>query len=122
VTNVVVNTDAWSLISLASTRREIDTLSTPLGKHFGEICGLDSWRIQIIGTIYSFFCMVDTVLGGTIILRGALICFFCTGTLYMIDSCCLTQFCGSGMSIPDPDFILSRILPVPRRLFIPALQ
>jgi len=29
-------------------RREIDTLSSPLGKHFGEICGIDSWRIQII--------------------------------------------------------------------------
>ncbi len=60
-TNVVVNIDAQSLISLASTRREIDTLSTPLGKHFGEICGLDSWRIQIIGKIYSFSYMVGTV-------------------------------------------------------------
>ncbi|XP_023342679.1 uncharacterized protein LOC111712333 [Eurytemora carolleeae] len=29
-------------------RREIDTQSSPLGKHFAETCGIDSWRIQII--------------------------------------------------------------------------
>lgn len=29
-------------------RREIDTQSSLLGKHFGEVCGINSWRIQII--------------------------------------------------------------------------
>jgi len=29
-------------------RREIDTSSSPLGKHFAETCGIDNWRIQII--------------------------------------------------------------------------
>ncbi len=34
-------------------RREIDTQSSLLGKHFGEVCGINSWRIQIIGKIAS---------------------------------------------------------------------
>ena len=46
--NVVVAIETL-ILRVYKIRREIDCLSTPLGKHFGETCGLDSWRIQIIG-------------------------------------------------------------------------
>ena len=31
-------------------RREIETLSAPLGQHFGRDCGYQYWSIQIIDT------------------------------------------------------------------------
>jgi len=32
-------------------RREIETLSSPLGRHFGEGCGYDHWQLQIIDKV-----------------------------------------------------------------------
>ena len=32
-------------------RREIETLSSPLGRHFGEGCGYDSWQLQVIDRV-----------------------------------------------------------------------
>jgi len=32
-------------------RREIETLSSPLGRHFGEGCGYESWQLQIIDVV-----------------------------------------------------------------------
>jgi len=32
-------------------RREIETLSSPLGRHFGEGCGYDNWQLQIIDRV-----------------------------------------------------------------------